>query len=99
MRLTRLFALAAPLAMLLPLSAHAAWPAGMRDAFMADCSKAAATNIGEANAKKHCACGANELDKKFSTEEIKQLMSKERAPSPELVQKAQAAIAMCKAKQ
>ena len=51
MRLTRLFALAAPLAMLLPLSAHAAWPAGMRADFMKDCSTAAAQNIGEADAK------------------------------------------------
>lgn len=97
MRLIRLFALAAPLAMLLPLSAHAAWPAGMRADFMKDCSGAAEKTIGKANADKHCACGANELDKKFSTEEIKQLMSKEQAPSPELVQKAQAAIASCKA--
>lgn len=97
MRLTRLFALAAPLAMLLPLSAHAAWPAGMRADFMKDCSTAAAQNIGEANAEKHCACGANVLDKNFTTDEIKQLMSKEQAPSAELVQKAHAAIASCKA--
>ncbi|POA18251.1 hypothetical protein C1886_17825 [Pseudomonas sp. FW300-N1A1] len=98
MRLTRLFALAAPLIMLLPLSAQAAWPAGTRDAFMKDCTPAAAQTIGEANAKKHCACGANQLNEKLTTEEIGQLMSKQTPPSPQLVAKAQAAIAVCKAK-
>ena len=97
MRLIRLFALAAPLAMLLPLSAQAAWPAGARDAFMKDCTAAAEKTIGEANAKKHCACGADELNKKFTTQEITQLMSKQTPPSPELVKKAQVAIAACKA--
>ena len=97
MRLTRLFALAAPVVMLLPLSAHAAWPTGMREAFMAQCTPAAAQTIGEANAKKHCACGADELNKKFSSEEIKQLMDQQKAPPPQLVQKAQTAIAACKA--
>ena len=34
MRLIRLFAIAAPLALLLPLSAHAAWPAGVKAQYM-----------------------------------------------------------------
>ncbi|AJO77752.1 MULTISPECIES: hypothetical protein [Pseudomonas] len=96
MRLTQLFALAAPLALLLPLSAHAAWPAGVRAEYMKDCTAAASQSIDAKSAEKHCACGADKLNEKFTTDEIKQLMSKQTQPDPALRTKALDAIAACR---
>ena len=98
MRLIRLFAIAAPLALLLPLSAHAAWPAGVKAQYMGDCTKAASQSINPAEAKKHCACGADVLEKKFTTQEIAQLMDPKTPPSKELAQRALTEISACKAK-
>ena len=97
MRLTRLFALAAPLALLLPLSAHAAWPAGVKAQYMSDCTKAASQSVNPAEANKHCACGADVLEKKFTTQEIAQLMDPKTPPSTELGQRALTEISVCKA--
>ncbi|ROL75706.1 hypothetical protein BLX41_15420 [Pseudomonas protegens] len=96
MRLTQLFALAAPLALLLPLSAQAAWPAGARADYMKDCTAAASQSIDAKSAEKHCACGAEKLNDKFTTEEIKELMSKSKQPSAELRTRALDAIAACR---
>ena len=98
MRLIRLFAVAAPLALLLPLSAHAAWPAGLKAKYMTDCSAAASKSINPSEAQKHCACGADVLDKKFTTQEIAQLMDPKTPPSNELAQRALTEISVCKAK-
>ncbi|WP_085722948.1 hypothetical protein [Pseudomonas sp. R37(2017)] len=98
MRLIRLFAIAAPLALLLPLSAHAAWPAGVKEQYMGDCTKAASQSINPAEAKKHCACGADVLEKKFTTKEIAQLMDSKTPPPQELAQRALTEISACKAK-
>ena len=98
MRLIRLFAIAAPLALLLPLSAHAAWPAGVKAKYMGDCTKAASQSINPAEAKKHCACGADVLEKKFTTQEIAQLMDPKTPPPQELAQRALTEISACKAK-
>ena len=99
MRMTHLLAFAAPLALLLPLSAQAAWPKDtvLKEQFMAQCVPAAAQTIGEKAAKVHCGCGATKIGENFTQAEIKELMSKEGAKNPELQQKALNAIAECKA--
>jgi hypothetical protein len=96
MRLIRLFAFAAPLAMLLPLSAHAAWPAGVKAKYMEDCTIAASKSVNPAEAQKHCACGADVLEKKFTTQEIAQLMDPKTPPTNELGQRALKEISVCR---
>lgn len=51
MRLNRLFAVVAPVILLLPLAAHAEWPKGERQKYMAQCVPAAAEKIGTPAAK------------------------------------------------
>ncbi|MDR6608888.1 hypothetical protein [Pseudomonas synxantha] len=96
MRLIRLFAVAAPLALLLPLSAHAAWPANSKKQYMEDCTAAAQKSVNPAQATKSCACGADVLEKKFTTQEIAQLMDKNNPPGPELSQRALKEISVCR---
>jgi hypothetical protein len=96
MRLTRLFAFAAPLVLLLPLSAHAAWPTGVKAQYMSDCTKAASQSVNPAEAQKHCACGADVLEKKFTTQEIALLMDKQNPPGADLSQRALKEIAVCR---
>ena len=99
MRLTHLLALVAPLAFLLPLSAQADnWPAGAKEAYMKDCTAAASQSVDQKTAQQHCACGAEKISEKFSTAEIKQLMSKTTQPSAELRTRALDAIQACRAK-
>jgi hypothetical protein len=94
MRLKTLFAVAAPLALLLPLTAHADWPKGEREKYMAQCTQAATPQIGAAAAKSHCACGADAI-KSYPASDIQALM--DNKASPELQQKALGQIAKCKA--
>ena len=97
MRMTHLLAFAAPLALLLPLSAQAAWPKELKKQFTAQCVPAAQKTIDEKSAKAHCACGADKIDKNFTTAQIKELMSPEGAKNTQLQQDALNAIAECKA--
>jgi len=94
MRLNRLFAVVAPLALLLPLTAHADWPKGERDKYMAQCTQAATPQIGAAAAKAHCACGADAI-KSYPASDIQALM--DNKASPELQKKALDKIAACRA--
>ncbi|EZP33348.1 hypothetical protein [Pseudomonas sp. RIT288] len=94
MRLNTLFAVVAPIVMLLPLSAHAEWPKGEREKYMAQCVPAAAQKIGEAAAKAHCACGADAI-KSYPASDIEALMNNKA--TPELQNKALGQIAKCKA--
>ena len=98
MRFTSTFALAASLT-LISLGAQAAapsnWPTGARDSFIQDCSAAASQNVDAKTAKQHCECGADKINAELSTAEIKELMSNPNA-SPELRNKAVAAISSCK---
>jgi len=96
MRFIHLFALAAPLALLLPLSAQAAWPAGVKASYMKDCTAAASQGVNPELAKQHCTCGADVLEKKFTTEEIKQLMDAKNPPSADLGNRALKEISVCK---
>lgn len=80
MRLYRLFALAVPVALLLPMAAHAAtasdWPAPGRDKFVQDCVSAASKSVDKATADSHCKCGADAAQKNLSPAEMKVLDSK-----------------------
>ncbi|MEB0205614.1 hypothetical protein [Pseudomonas sp. CCC3.1] len=96
MRMTHLLAFAAPLALLLPLSAQAAWPKELKKQFTAQCVPAAEKTIGEKAAKAHCACGADKIEKSFTEAQIRTLMSPEGAKNPQLQQDALNAIAECK---
>ena len=75
MRLNTLFAVVAPIVMLLPLSAHADWPKGEREKYMAQCTEAATQQIGAAAAKAHCACGADAI-KSYPASDLQALMDK-----------------------
>ncbi|PYY72597.1 hypothetical protein CRX42_00160 [Pseudomonas jessenii] len=94
MHLNRLFAVVAPIVLLLPLAAHAEWPKGEREKYMSQCVPAAAEQIGPAAAKAHCACGADAI-KSFPASDIQALM--DNKASDALKQKAFSQIAACKA--
>lgn len=94
MRLNRLFAVVAPIVLLLPLAAHADWPKGEREKYMAQCTQAATPQIGPAAAKSHCACGADAI-KSYPASDIQALM--DNKASDALKQKALTKIAACKA--
>ncbi len=94
MRLNRLFAVVAPIVLLLPLAAHADWPKGEREKYMAQCTQAATPQIGAAAAKAHCACGADAI-KSYPASDIQALM--DNNASDALKEKALKKIAACKA--
>ena len=98
MRMIHALIFAAPLALLLPMTAQADnWPAGAKKDYMKDCVAAASQSVDLKTAQQHCACGADKLSEKFSTAEIQQLMSKTTQPSAELRTKALDAIQACRA--
>ena len=78
MRLHSLLALAAAGTLLLPLAANAGpWPAGKKDDYMKQCEQVATDNgLTRTNATAHCKCGADAIEKNFTTQEIVQLDSK-----------------------
>ncbi|MCW8278966.1 hypothetical protein IMF27_28475 [Pseudomonas sp. PCH199] len=94
MRLNRLFAVVAPIVLLLPLAAHADWPKGVREKYMAQCVPAAAQQIGEAAAKAHCACGADAI-KTYPAKDLQSLMDNQASDA--LKQQALTQISRCKA--
>ncbi|MNI53091.1 hypothetical protein D3C73_1079070 [compost metagenome] len=94
MRLNRLFAVVAPIVLLLPLTAHADWPKGEREKYMAQCTEAATQQIGAAAAKAHCACGADAI-KSYPASDLQALM--DNKASDALKQKALTQISACKA--
>ncbi|PMZ87551.1 MULTISPECIES: hypothetical protein [unclassified Pseudomonas] len=94
MRLNRLFAVVAPVILLLPLAAHAEWPKGEREKYMAQCTQTATPQIGAAAAKSHCACGADAI-KSYPAADIQALMN--NTASDTLKQQALNKIAACKA--
>lgn len=87
-----------PLAMLMPLAAHAAWPEGTRQQYMSDCVAKTTQTVSKEKATAHCYYGAQVIDKKFSTAEIQQLMSKTPPPTVALRARLQQEVAVCKAK-
>ena len=93
MHLNRLFAVVAPIVLLLPLAAHAEWPKGEREKYMSQCVPAAAKTVGDAKAKAVCGCGADQL-KSYPAKDIQALM--DGKASDALGQQAMAKIATCK---
>ncbi|RON57536.1 hypothetical protein [Pseudomonas frederiksbergensis] len=94
MRLNTLFAVVAPFVLLLPLSAHADWPKGEREKYMAQCTQAATPQIGAAAAKAHCACGADAI-KSYPAKDLQALMDNKADEA--LQRKALTQISTCKA--
>lgn len=94
MRLNRLFAVVAPVVLLLPLAAHADWPKGEREKYMAQCTQAATPQIGAAAANAHCACGADAI-KSYPASDIQALM--DNKASDALKKQALDKIAACRA--
>ncbi|CAI8708777.1 Lipoprotein [Pseudomonas sp. IT-196MI5] len=93
MRLNRLFAVVAPIVLLLPLAAHADWPKGEREKYMAQCVPAAAQKIGDAKAKALCGCGADQI-KSYPAKDLQALM--DGTASQELGNQAMKKIATCR---
>ncbi|MFU2327782.1 hypothetical protein [Pseudomonas sp. NFX98] len=94
MRLNRLFAVVAPIVLLLPLAAHAEWPKGEREKYMAQCVEAATPQIGKPAANSHCACGADAI-KSYPAKDLQSLM--DNTASDSLKQQALTQISKCKA--
>ncbi|MEX6665032.1 hypothetical protein [Pseudomonas sp. W2-17] len=95
MKLLRVAALIAPLALTLPLSAHAAMDAKTKTSYMNECTTAATQSNPsmDANAvKAHCECGAQQINQKFSDKEIASLNDKTTPPSTDMTSRLQAAV-------
>ncbi|MDZ5602535.1 hypothetical protein SJI00_07090 [Pseudomonas sp. RP23018S] len=93
MRLQSLLAFAAIGALSLPFTATAGeWPAGTQDMYMTQCEQVATGQGLDAKAAQaHCKCGAQAIEKNFSTEEIKALDSK-HGVDPKLAERARTAV-------
>ena len=93
MRFQTLLALAAAGAMMLPVGANAgSWPAGKKGDYMDQCVEATkGQGVSLTQADQHCKCGANAIEKNFTTEEILQLDSK-TGVDPKLISRAQNAV-------
>lgn len=97
MRLQSLLAFAA---LSLPFAATAGeWPAGKHDAYMSQCEQVATgQGLNAQAAKAHCQCGAQAIQKNFSTAEIEALDSK-NGVDPKLAERARTAVTQaCAAK-
>ncbi|WP_093518124.1 hypothetical protein [Stigmatella erecta] len=84
------FAVAATL--MLPLAGRAEWPAGKKGAYMEQCVHVAQVQgVDASTATAHCKCGADAIEKNFTTAEIEDLDSKDGVDA-KLMQRAQAAV-------
>jgi hypothetical protein len=95
MKLLRVAALLAPLALALPISAHAAMDAKIKTSYMSECSAAAVQKnpgMDAAAVKAHCECGAQQINKNFSDKEIATLNDKATPPSAEMTSRLQKAV-------
>lgn len=97
MKLLRVAALLAPLALTLtlPLSAHAAMDAKTKTSYMNECTTAATQSNPSMNAsavKAHCECGAQQINQNFSDKEIASLNDKTTPPSTDMTSRLQAAV-------
>lgn len=95
MKLLRVAALLAPLALTLPLSAHAAMDAKTKTSYMNECTAAATQSNPSMDAsavKAHCECGAQQINQNFSDKEIASLNDKTTPPSTDMTSRLQAAV-------
>lgn len=93
MKLLRLFALLAPVALAVPLSAQAAMSEPTKAKFLTECVATAGQSITASAAKAHCECGAQQVNKHFSDKEIADLSNTNSPPSAELTAKLQKVVA------
>jgi hypothetical protein len=93
MKLLRMFALLIPVALTLPLTAHAAMGKATRATFIKECASTAGQKLDATSAKAHCECGANQVDKNFSNAEIAELKNTSTAPNPKLTARLQKVVA------
>ncbi|MFK7698802.1 hypothetical protein [Pseudomonas caspiana] len=82
MKLLRLLALLAPVALAVPLSAQAAMSAPTKAKFINDCVATAGKKLDEKSAKAHCECGAEQVSKNFSSAEIEKMSNDNLPPTP-----------------
>jgi hypothetical protein len=100
MRLSTLSTLfAAPLALALCASAQAEWPGNTRQTYMNDCLATATQNVDAKEARAHCECGADVIQKKFTSQEIERLSDRSNPPSTELHERLLAAVSACRPQQ
>jgi hypothetical protein len=83
MKLLRLLALLAPVALAVPISAQAAMSAPTRAKFISDCVSTAGQTLDQKTAKAHCECGAEQVSKNFSSAEIEKMSNANPPPTPE----------------
>ncbi len=78
---------------LLPLTVEASgWPAGKKAGYMNQCVQVAMSQgIDAKTADQHCQCGANAIEKNFTTQEIEALDSKDGVDA-KLMMRAQVAV-------
>ena len=93
MRFQILLALAAAGTMMLPAGANAGpWPAGKKGEYMDQCVQfATGKGVNATQADQHCKCGADAIEKNFTTQEIQQLDRKTDV-DPKLVSRAENAV-------
>jgi len=95
MKLLRAAALLAPMALIIPLSAHAAMDTQTKATYMSECTAAATQNNPTMDAsavQAHCECGAQQINKNFSDKEIASLNDKQTPPSTEMTARLQKAV-------
>ncbi|WP_341520352.1 hypothetical protein AABC73_18090 [Pseudomonas sp. G.S.17] len=93
MKLLRILALLAPVALAFPMSAHAAMDKETRSTFTTQCEATAREKLDAKSAATHCKCGADQVDKNFNDKQIAQLKDTTKAPDPGLTAKLQSVIA------
>ena len=92
MKTFRLLALLAPVALALPLSAHAAMDNATHETFIQNCMAAAGQKLDAKAAQAHCTCGANSVNKHFSDAEIKTLSNAQTPPDSKLTARLQKVV-------
>ena len=93
MKLLRVLALLAPIALAAPFSAQAAMTDASKTKFINECVATAGEKLPAAAAKAHCECGASQVNKNFSDKEIAELNSTNPPPTTALTQKLQKVVA------
>lgn len=93
MKLLRVLALLAPVALAMPFNAQAAMTDANKTKFINECVATAGEKLPAAAAKSHCECGASQVNKNFSDKEIAELNSTNPPPTAALTQKLQKVVA------
>ena len=95
MSFSRLIGFVAPLMLVLPFTAQAAWPEGVRDTYMQECLVTAQATVGAEQAKTHCECAADVIGEEFSEAEINALNDPQKPAPMELQNRLVEAVGTC----